>query len=848
MNNKILIVEDNFVNRNILSNILKEKYDVLETSDGVEALAVIREQYRDISAVILDLQMPQMSGKELLEILSKQEKYSNLPILIATGEHNDELESECLQLGAWDFVTKPYNPIVLLLRLRNIISRSQMHLIQQIQLLAERDLLTGIYNRRYFMKQTAEMIQKNSHITFVMIRLDIDQFRLYNSSFGSEAGDELLKGVANQLRRQLSEYTYKCYTYGRIDADIFGICIPYEKDTLESRIGKTEQEMQNRFESYRLKLSFGLYVIEDRTLDMEKIYANAAEAARKCKNNINKFFVYYNDEMGKKEEKAQQLTNEMERGILERQFQVYLQPKYSIESNNPCGAEALVRWMHPKWGMVSPGEFIPVFEQNGLIVQLDYYMWESVCALLKKWLDEGCEPYPVSVNVSRISMFNPQIADSLVNLTDKYQVPRRLLHLEITESAYMSNPDLMKDIITKLRESGFAILMDDFGSGYSSLNTLKDIDVDILKVDMKFLPTGNNNAKSEKILASVTRMAGWLGIPVIVEGVETKEQKEFLESIGSSYAQGYYFAKPMPVEDYEKLMREQKAEEQYTEGLSADLLDDFDTIWSSDSTTSALLKSVSVPFAIIECADNKIDVLRMNQAYVKEFGSGALDEYLITQEMDNLQTAVQEALISKKNGECECLFLMPEQTNKWYQIRLNYIGTVEKTSLISATFIDVTVEHKMEKELNTVFRVIKGKKGERGKLLVIDDLEVSRELIRTMFDGEYEVITAEDGEEGLKVLRENMEHIAAILLDMLMPRMGGQEFLSYKNRIPEAADIPVIVISSERSEKIQINMLENGVNDYITKPFVPAVVKKRLQNVIEYNSRFRTLVREYKQQ
>lgn len=844
MSNRVLIVEDSAINRNILSKMLEDEYDILQACNGKEALDMIKEQYADISAIILDLLMPVMNGKELLTILSADDKYSNLPVLIATGEHNDALESECLELGAWDFVTKPYNPIVIRLRLHNIIGRSQTHLMHRIQMLAERDSLTGLYNRGFFMKSTARMLRENPQETFVLIRMDIDQFRLYNSSFGSEAGDELLKNIANGIVKKLSKTDREIRTYGRIESDVFCICKPYESEKIQEELLLMEQEIQGFCSTYRLKVSFGLYVIEDNTMEMESMYANTVEASRKCKYDLNRFYAYYGSEMGKKIAREQLLTNEMNKAIAEEQFHVYLQPKYSMETNRPCGAEALVRWIHPEWGMVSPGEFIPVFEQNGLIVQLDYYMWEHVCVLLQKWINAGKTVFPVSVNISRISMYNPQIVKQLVNLTEKYEIPRLLLNLEITESAYMSNPDLMKDIIEDLRKEGFVILMDDFGSGYSSLNTLKDIDVDILKIDMKFLPTGHNNAKSEKILASINRMAGWLGMPVIVEGVETREQKEFLESIGCCYVQGFFYARPMPVDAYERLLQELP---ELTQESTRELLGDFDALWSSDSETGTLLKSVSVPFAIFEYGGAKMDILRMNQVFSTEFFGNDLGRFLLPEEWQKLNDALSEVVYSKKIKDCECLFVLANGESKWYQIRLQHIGTVEKTSLVSATFLDVSLQRNLEQEINSVFSALKDKQTKKKTLLVVDDLEVSRAVLKSLFEEEYEVLTACDGREGLEILKENYAKIAAILLDMMMPVMNGQEFLSCKNQMKNAADIPVIVISTESSAEMQINMLKNGVNDYVTKPFVPALVRKRLQNVIEYSSRFRTLVQEYQE-
>ena len=465
--------------------------------------------------------------------------------------------------------------------------------------------------------------------------------------------------------------------------------------------------------------------------------------------------------------------------------------------------------------------------------------------MLHNWIADHKTVVPVSVNVSRISLYDPKIVSFLVGLTEKYHVPRHLMNLEITESAYMSNPDLMKSIIEELRSNGFVIMMDDFGSGYSSLNTLKDIEVDILKIDMKFLPTGKNNAKSEKILASVARMAGWLGMPVVVEGVETREQKDFLESIGCYYVQGFFYAKPMPVEAFEKLICSEKIHEDKKVQFTGSMENKIDAVWSSDSTTGALLESVSLPFAVFEYAEKKLDILRINRAFIDTFALKNIERYFSYKEYSKLLNAIEEVILNQGRTECECMAIMEDGKTRWFCIRLSFIGMTAHDALVSGTFSDITTEMLMENELNKITTAFHGERHNRECILIIDDQEISREILAGMFEEDYEILQAKDGKEGLFILEEQCDQIAAILLDMVMPVMDGQEFLQYKNRLKEATEIPVIVISSESAEGVQLNMLENGVNDYVTKPFVPALVKKRLQNVMEYNSRFRTLMHEY---
>ncbi|MEG1028019.1 MAG: EAL domain-containing protein, partial [Oscillospiraceae bacterium] len=236
-----------------------------------------------------------------------------------------------------------------------------------------------------------------------------------------------------------------------------------------------------------------------------------------------------------------------------RQFQVHFQPKFDVKSNKPYGAEALVRWIDPEKGMIFPGDFIPIFERNGFISKLDFYVWDCVCQNISKWNSQGKTPMPVSVNVSRVNLYNPNLVDVFLELIKKYNIPAWQLNLEITESAYTQNTELVLQTTEKLQKNGFVVMMDDFGNGYSSLNILKNIPVDVLKIDTKFLPE-KNDIRAERILASVIKMAKCIGIPVIMEGVETKEQTSFLESLDCDYIQGYYFARPMPLEEYEDLM------------------------------------------------------------------------------------------------------------------------------------------------------------------------------------------------------------------------------------------------------------------------------------------------------
>jgi len=501
----ILVVDDNRINRKILGNILLTEYDVVEAENGQEAYEILNRK-KEVAAIILDIMMPVMDGFTFLKKLPGT-PYMNLPILVQTGSSDNENEQRALDLGAWDFVPKPCAPNILLSRLKNAIARSQLNILDQVKFANEHDALTGLFNRTKYFEETRLLLDQHPAEKFVILCLNIDQFRTFNFFWGEKEGNQFLNYVAGLLRKEGMEAD--CCTYGRIEADIFSICRPFDEEIIWKHSEEVGRKISAYKQDYMLRVSLGVYVVDDPGMDVGAMYSRAALAATECRKKFAPL-CYYRQEMRDSILKEQRIVNEMQQALDEGQFIIYLQPKYNLKTEKPYGAEALTRWQHPKKGLIPPGEFIPVFEHNGFIGKLDYYIWERVCRLLRKWLEEGKTPGPVSVNISRVNLYNPKLVDLISGLAEKYRIPPKLLNLEITESTYMENPAIMREVINRLHKKGFLIMMDDFGSGYSSLNTLKDIQIDILKIDMKFLSSEEENDRGTRILASVIRMAGWL--------------------------------------------------------------------------------------------------------------------------------------------------------------------------------------------------------------------------------------------------------------------------------------------------------------------------------------------------
>lgn len=411
------------------------------------------------------------------------------------------------------------------------------------------DELTGIYHKQSFYLKTKEMLMENPDKDFDLLRINVERFKVLNDLFGEATGDKLLMYIGSFLKG----INLPLCVSGRLYADNFAVC--YEAGRGDSRrIINTLQMVADSFAiNNRTILSFGLYRIDDKELPVSVMCDRANMALWKAKGNFKNPYCEYDENMRQQVLKEQKIINAMEMAIEKKEFVLYLQPKYEIEKGTIVGAEALVRWISKESGFIAPGDFIPVFENNGFVYEVDKFIWEETCRYLRKWLDEGREVRPISVNVSRIDLYDPHFMQYLVDLRHKYDIPPEYLELEITESAYTEDPEQIITITRQLREAGFLILMDDFGTGYSSLNMLKDIQIDVLKLDMGFLSSSDHTVKGGNILAAIIQMARSLKMQTIAEGVETLEQVEFLKSIGCKYVQGYYYSRPLPVEEFEKL-------------------------------------------------------------------------------------------------------------------------------------------------------------------------------------------------------------------------------------------------------------------------------------------------------
>ena len=549
----VLIVDDCQQDRMAVADVLRSDYDILEACNGKQALEILSRKRAQISLIMLDLMMPVMDGYEFLEMYRKRKEYSYLPVVVCTTEDDPEREQKSLELGAWDFGLKNSSPGIMRLRAGNAIEKSKVRFL-------EYDFLTGIYGQQKFYQATRELLDQRAGANFAFIHFDIDRFRIINTLYGSKEGDRLIHFVAGAIRKVMTAYGRG--TYGRLGGDVFGMCVPYEDGAAIYHILEgIRAEIRKHSVHYYLETCAGIYLVDDPDMEVAAMHDNAEIAAAQCKGQYMVHDVLYTEEIGQKVLREQHIIDEMDAALAEQQFIVYFQPKYQLKKMAPYGAEALVRWKKPSGEIVLPNEFIPIFERNGFITKLDYYVWEKVCQFIDSELSQGRNPAPISVNVSRVNLYNPDFMDSLIDLIHRYHIPPHYLNLELTESVFSEDAELIQRAVNYLHDAGFTILMDDFGSGYSSLNILKDVDLDVLKIDMKFFSKGNTAEKGAKIIEAVIRMAESLDMMVIAEGVEEKHQVDFLNDLGCDYIQGYYFGRPMSQDQYEKLTNHDEEEQ-----------------------------------------------------------------------------------------------------------------------------------------------------------------------------------------------------------------------------------------------------------------------------------------------
>ena len=598
----ILVVEDEAVNREMLGFLLKEEYNVINAADGIEALEQIQAHKEDLGLVLLDLLMPRMNGLEVLKHMMADENLRNIPVIVLTADQKSEVE--CLKLGAMDFIPKPYPPgEIILARINKCIELSETR--DTIQS-TERDSLTNLYNVDYFMRYVRMFDRHYPDLPMDAVMIDVNKFHMINERYGKQYGDTVLKSIGEKIYVLAREIGGVGCRQG---ADTFLLYCPSREDYEEIiRTINDEISGEETSSGKRIRLRMGVYSHVDKGMDIERRYDRARMAGDRVKNDLVRSVGYYDSAMHESALYRERLLEDFHPSLENGNFTVFYQPKYDIRPDKPilCSGEALVRWIHPEFGMISPAIFIPLLEESGLILELDAFVWRETAKRIRSWKDRFGYSVPISVNVSRVDMLAPNLKGILTEILDSYNLTSEDIMLEITESAYTDDSEQVittaRELQKKDRNMGFRIEMDDFGTGYSSLGMLTHLPIDVLKLDMSFVRNAFGETRDVGIIELIINIADYIHVPVVAEGVETEEQLLVLKALGCDLVQGYYFSKPVPGDEFERFLIERGAQSREVTqeakktciSLSKAMNNDFENIFYIDALTGYYLEFYSV--------------------------------------------------------------------------------------------------------------------------------------------------------------------------------------------------------------------------------------------------------------
>ena len=542
----ILVVEDNELNREMLCAMLEDRYNVLQAENGKEGLEVLQENYRDISIIVLDVQMPVMNGYEFLHAVKDDDLLKEIPVIVATGSSDIEEEERCLELGATDFVIKPYKKNIVLKRISNIIRlRESASTLKEVEF----DDLTGVFTRQAFFHHAQKILQDNPDIDFTLAISDIQDFTLVKERYGMKvANDLLLRNVALLRKAQVENYVF-----GRYDDNQFIVMAPSSERYAEIRKQRRGRLTIPLPEEGVAVLKFGVKRSIEHDVSIKEHCRHVLMALDTIKHVYGVNYTLFDENMQKYYDRRIAIERSMVKALENGDFQIFYQPKHDSRTGELVGAEALVRWTHPEFGFLSPAEFIPVFEQTGFISEVDFYAWKRTCMNQREWQDKGLRIVPISVNCSRSELLQNDFLHKWFKPLKDSALSSQYMHLEVTESLFTEHFDKLSEVLRECQQRGVKIELDDFGTGYSSLSMFQLLPLDIIKFDMAFVK-GLDSPRQARVMAACVRLVHNLGLKSIAEGVETSQQLEKVKEMGIDAVQGYYYSRPLPKAEFEQYL------------------------------------------------------------------------------------------------------------------------------------------------------------------------------------------------------------------------------------------------------------------------------------------------------
>lgn len=652
-----------------LGEFLGQNTNAEVCADLAEVEEIVKNDIGSVG-VVLDLQT---ADEHILRGVERLSRLSNAKMFAVLHSSDMALYNRLLETRVFLVLFAPVNLNLLLNRITAVFENEDV--IRRGESL---DLLTGLYGKRLFYRKAQSFAERNQGKKIWVVTCNVVGFKQLNASLGRTLCDRLLQSIARQVKRVCDAAGAN---YGRLDNDNFGaVCLQNAIDldnvphkvSLKNYLGVT----------FDFMLVYGVCEVAEFEKDIET-YTEHSLAACAAAEHHKKAYMFFDAEIKRAAELKEFVVKNYRQAFDENQFAVFYQPVIALNSDKVVACEALVRWIHPIRGIIPPDIFIPVFEENGAILELDHYVWRRACKDMRERIDTGTNHnVPISINMSRADFYSDNLVGELNAILAEYGIDHSLIRVEITESALQENDEKLCDVAKQLRQEGYVILMDDFGSGYSSLEGLGSLPIDILKLDMKFMRDLKSNGKTSAIVASILRMCKFLDLKVVAEGIETSEQREFLRGVGCEFGQGYLYSRPLPVDEFHASIEGKRLTE--TESMAVEQRSiNLKTIWDVETNFSELFNSMVTTIGFYEYEeDNGPMIVRVNNAYFELLGGSTPTLY------SDPNIVFRRDYLAEKD-KYEALYRRCKQTNATCSdvfCRHKYDGT-EFSGLVSVKYL-----------------------------------------------------------------------------------------------------------------------------------------------------------------